>query len=335
MAASVNTYSYLRHLASRWRWIAASCGIAAGVALAAGLMAPSQYTATCRILVQPPSGADLRGATGISPIYLESLRTYEHFAASDSLFLRALDQFHLRQRFPGWPIESLKDRILKVGMVRDTKILEIGVTLSDAKTAHALAVYLGEETVELSRAADREGGLGATQGLEKDAADARARLDRTEAAWSRFTTQQPVELLQQNLESEGELRSSLRRQLMSAELSAPASAAVLRQQLARVDHELEAQEGLLARRLAERDRLDVERNAAQEAYAAIEQQVSQAQGELGNRGERLQIIDPGIVPERPSAPNIPLHVLAALMLGLIVPVIYLTLELSYRTLDRT
>ena len=98
-----------------------------------------------------------------------------------------------------------------------------------------------------------------------------------------------------------------------------------------VERDLAAQEELLARRLAERDRVDAERTASQEAYPTVETRLSQVRGDLGYRSERLKIIDPGIVPEQPSAPNIPLHVLAALLLGLVVPVIYLTLELSYRT----
>ena len=97
---------------------------------------------------------------------------------SDSLFLRALDRFHLRRRFPDRPIESLKAGILKVGMVRDTKILEIKVTLPDPKTAQALALYLGEETVKLSRSVDEEGDQELTQAIEKQEADAQARLDQ-------------------------------------------------------------------------------------------------------------------------------------------------------------
>jgi uncharacterized protein involved in exopolysaccharide biosynthesis len=341
MPESVNTYRYLSFLGSRWRLIAASCAIAGALALAVSLMAPQQYTATCRILIEHPAGVDVRSALGVSNIYLESLKTYEHFAASDSLFLRALDQFQLRQRYPAAHVESLKARILKVLMVRDTKILEINVTLPDAKTAHALAVYLGDETVRLSRTIDQEGDKSLAQGVEKEAGEARARLDQIEAAWNRFTTQQPVAVLQQNITNGGELKSSLQRQLVRAELDAAdpqpgdtgAKARVesLHKQVAQVEHDLAAQEDVLARRLAERDRMDIERNAAQEAYSAVEKQLSQVRGDLGYRSERLQIIDPGIVPERPSSPNIPLRVAAALLLGLLVPVIYLTLELSYRT----
>jgi uncharacterized protein involved in exopolysaccharide biosynthesis len=98
-----------------------------------------------------------------------------------------------------------------------------------------------------------------------------------------------------------------------------------------VERDLIAKEELLARRMAERDRVDAERTASQEAYTTVETRLSQVRSDRGYRSERLKIIDPGIVPEQPSAPNIPLRVLAALLLGLVVPVIYLTLELSYRT----
>ena len=98
MPEPVNTYRYLTFLASRWRFIAICCAVAVTLALAVSLARPNLYTATCRILIEPPAGTDIRTALAVSPIYLESLKTYEHFAASDSLFLRALDRFQLRQR---------------------------------------------------------------------------------------------------------------------------------------------------------------------------------------------------------------------------------------------
>jgi capsular polysaccharide biosynthesis protein len=47
-------------------------------------------------------------------------------------------------------------------------------------------------------------------------------------------------------------------------------------------------------------------------------------------GERLTIIDPGVVPERHSSPNLPLNVAAALLLGLIFPTVYLAIEMNLR-----
>ena len=53
-------------------------------------------------------------------------------------------------------------------------------------------------------------------------------------------------------------------------------------------------------------------------------------GESGFRGERLKVIDPGIVPERPSSPNLPLNVAVALLVGLVLPVLYFTLQMNYQ-----
>src|SRR5687767_12398948 len=96
MPETTDVFRYIRYLRLRWRWIASSCAMAAGIALAVSLAMPRQYTATARIVVEPPAGSDLRSAMAVSPIYLESLKTYEHFAASESLFRKAIDQFDLR-----------------------------------------------------------------------------------------------------------------------------------------------------------------------------------------------------------------------------------------------
>ena len=50
---------------------------------------------------------------------------------------------------------------------------------------------------------------------------------------------------------------------------------------------------------------------------------------MGYRSERLQVIDPGIVPERPSSPNIPLNVLVALFAAAVLSFLLLTLRFSY------
>jgi uncharacterized protein involved in exopolysaccharide biosynthesis len=41
------------------------------------------------------------------------------------------------------------------------------------------------------------------------------------------------------------------------------------------------------------------------------------------------VIDPGIVPQRPSSPNIPLNVIAALLLTLVGLAAYMTISFSY------
>ncbi len=349
MSEPFDAFRYISYLRARWQWIAASAALAAGLAAAASLAMTPQYTATARLVVDPPAGADLRAAMAVSPIYLESLKTYEHFATSDSLFQKAVRQFGLT----GASIESLKRRVLQVQLVRNTRILEISVTLPDAKKAQALAAFLAEATVETNRASVSESDQELLRGIEQQARELRTRLQEIDASWAKAVAAEPLLGLQSAMEQAGEFRSKIEEQVQSAELeladlgeqakrapdaaewrkqesSARARLAELRKQLQDVDRQGAEREKLLATRQAHRDQLDAERKAGQAALAAVEARLRDARGETGFRGERLKIIDPGIVPERPSSPNLPLNVAAALLAGLVLPVLFLTLEMGFQ-----
>src|SRR4051794_35525321 len=79
-----------------WRIVTLACILAMVASTAASLLTTRKYTAVCRVLVDPPAGSDPRVSTAVSPIYLESLRTYEAFASSDDLFQKASKKFSLR-----------------------------------------------------------------------------------------------------------------------------------------------------------------------------------------------------------------------------------------------
>src|ERR1700693_4244432 len=118
MADSFDAFRYFSYLRSRGRWIAVSCIAALAIALVVSLLMPREYTATSRIVIEPAGGGDSRAGMAISPIYLESLRTCEEFAESDSTFQKAVEQFGLRALLgANRPVESLKKRVLKVGLV--------------------------------------------------------------------------------------------------------------------------------------------------------------------------------------------------------------------------
>jgi uncharacterized protein involved in exopolysaccharide biosynthesis len=77
MGESFDSFRYISYLRLRWRQIAASAAVAVALAFAISLAMPARYTAMARIVIQPPVGADVRTATAVSPIYLESLKTYQ------------------------------------------------------------------------------------------------------------------------------------------------------------------------------------------------------------------------------------------------------------------
>src|ERR1039458_3348145 len=95
----------------------------------------------------------------VSPIYLESLRTYERFATAGGLFQKAVERLGLRQLLGDRPIESLQKSVLRVEIVRNTRILEIATTLPDPQRAQALARFLADATVGTNRAIAMQGAL--------------------------------------------------------------------------------------------------------------------------------------------------------------------------------
>ena len=349
MSEPFDAYRYIGYLRARWRWIAASAALAVALAVAASLIMTPQYTATARLVIEPPAGADLRAAMAVSPIYLESLKTYEQFASSDSLFQKAVQRFGLEGR----PIESLKRHVLQVQLVRNTRIMEISATLPDPKKAQALARFLAEATVEINRAAVSESDQDLLRGIEQQERDLRTRLQETDASWAKAAAAEPLLGLQSAMEQAADLQSKVEEQVQGvqleiADLTERAKTAVdaaelrkqeseararlteMRKQIQDLQRQGAEREKLLAIRQAHRDQLDAERKAGQAALAAIEARLRDARGETGFRGERLRIIDSGIVPERPSSPNLPLNVAAALLAGLVLPILYLTLEMSFQ-----
>ena len=321
----------LDRLRARWRMIAVACAIAVSLAFGVSLILTKEYTAVSRIVIDPPAGSDPRSFIAVSPIYLESLRSYELFASSDDLFLKALERFGLRR--DSEPIDKLKKSILKADMPRNTKILEIHATLPDPKTAHALALYIAEETVKLNQAVSREGDQELTAGAEKQVDQARAQLQASEKAWKEATTQTPVNQLQAELEGEQEVRSALQRELAESQVLLPENDARIeryRRQLESMQKSIAAKHKLLAERTAGMDRLTSELETARAAAKAAEARLQEVRSTLGFRGERLRIIDPGIVPERPSFPNIPLNVGISLFVALVLSVLGIGLELVTR-----
>jgi uncharacterized protein involved in exopolysaccharide biosynthesis len=318
----------LERLRARWPIVAWTCGIAAVLALSVSLLLTREYTAVSRIVIEPPAGSDPRASVAVSPIYLESLRTYETFAASDDLFLKAVDRFQLRQGAE--PIDKLKRSVLKADMPRNTKILEIHATLPDPSKAHALSLYVAEQTVKLNQEVAREGDRDLAAGAEKQLENVRARLRQADQEWAQASIQEPVDQLSTELDADEELRSALQREAVESEVvQRKDDAESYRRQLEALTKSIAAKQTLLAARTVRRDRLASEHKAAQEATKIAEARLQTTLADLGTRGERLRIIDPGIVPERPSFPNIPLNVLIAVFAGGALSALYLMAEASY------
>lgn len=342
MYETFDAFDYIDYLRRRWRVVASACLAAVLLSLGVSLLIPKQYTATASIVIEPPGGSDARLTTAVSAMYLESLKSYELFAGSDILFARAAQRFHLAQSGQG--LEALKRRVLKVSKLRDTKVLQISATLRDPKAAQALAQYLADETVNMSRQESRASDQDVVQQAATQAADGQRRLEDLQKRWSALAINEPTESLQSQIDSNVDLRSKIQEQLVAAQAevagdraeqsdgqfareqlqSAQARAAVLGKQSQELDREIQSETALLAARTAHRQALETELKVAQQSYQTAATRLQEYQATAGTHAEQLRVIDPGIVPERPSSPNISLNVAVALFAALLAAILYLS-----------
>ena len=328
---------YFRH---RWKVPVAAVVVAVAVVLVACLILPKQYTATATIVIEPPGG-DARTAIAVSPIYLESLKSYETFAASDSLFAKACEKFHL---LDGRNLESFKRRVLRVEKPKDTKVLEIGITLPDPKLAQAVAQYLAEEAVALDRSITRTGDQevldDAEQKLEvakKELEGAREEMANVTKAGTELVMESEAQALMDLKEREGAeriednslLAESLARGDEEAASGVRARLKSVNEDIPRIQKELDAKSDALASLRARRDHANQRLHTADEAYESARKREFDVSAGLKFRTGQLRIVDPGIVPERPSFPNLPLAVASAIVIAAAASLAWMTLQFGF------
>jgi succinoglycan biosynthesis transport protein ExoP len=334
-----DAFQFLHHLLRRWRFVASVCLGALALALIVSLILPKRYTATASLVIDPPAGNDPRTSIAVSTTYLESLRAYELFASSDSLLVSALEKFHLRDPQSPEALETIKRRVLKVAKVRDTRILQISVTLADPNQARDVAQFLAQETVSLNRSANREGDQEMIGEAQRQADEAVAAMERAQTAWSELNIREPLEPIRAELATLTELHRRVREDLLESRAEAgefaarggerlagaKARAETLEKQDTDLAHQIEIKAAQLSRRSARDDELRQKLSVAQEDYRALTARLREVRNTSGLRGERLRIIDPGVAPERPSSPILILNLALALGVALIGAITWLAL----------
>ena len=86
---------------------------------------------------------------------------------------------------------------------------------------------------------------------------------------------------------------------------------------------------MLEKRRQHRDTLEAQAKSARAQYELGLNRSNETLMQAAFRGERLEIIDPGTIPEQPSSPNIPVNMVIAFFAALIGCSIYLALKFSF------
>lgn len=330
---------YLDYLRARWRFAVLAVGGAVLLTALGSWLAPKRYTATATLMIEPPTGGDGRGAAVISPIYLESLKSYEEFASSDTLFAKAVEKFRLNS---GVPIETLKRKVLEVRKPKETKLLAISVTLADAGQAQRMAQFLAEETVAMNSSLVRAGEAEVRAELDQQLERSRAELERSRAALAAVEASGSVAALDEEVRANAELRSRTTEQLIAAnallaELAARKDAgedaaatrarvAALTAERAGLEREAAAKAAALAALRARLEIADDRVRAAQAGFTTLAERAGGLAASGLLRSEQIRVVDPGIVPQRPSFPRLELFTIAAFLIATVLSLAWLSLE---------
>ena len=213
MPETFDAFEYLGYLKQRWSFVAKAVIAAVVLTLIAGWLMTPTYTATATMVIEPPAGSDPRASTAVSAVYLESLKSYEEFASSDTLFAKAAAKFQLLN---GSAVETVKRRVLRVNKPQTTNVLEIAVTLPDAKQAQAMAQYLAEETVALTRSVAQVGERDARTEIETQLTQAREELEKTRTEQTSAESAGSVAAIEAETRDLADLRFRISEQLISA-----------------------------------------------------------------------------------------------------------------------
>jgi len=359
MADFFDPIEYLEFLRRNWKFAAIAMGTAVALTAAARILLPKQYTATATLVIEPPGGMDPRGATAVSSIYLESLKSYEQYAASDSLFERARQKFHLEEGPGSAATETLRRRVLRVLKLPETKVLQIRATLRDPQQAQALVQFLAEETVSLNRTVGNQSEHDALSEVRKQVEEAGGKLVQARDQYNAAAAGGTQAVLSDEVRDLSDLKGRLNEQMAEAntslaELSARAGVqtngvappesrenlpqeiaaararvTALAGQIARVTQDLNQKAAALAAVRARTERSADQLRAADAAFEAMSRRANELAGSSGLRTEQLRIIDPGIVPQQPSFPNPPLFTGAALLISAMLCLAWLSLRYGW------
>jgi uncharacterized protein involved in exopolysaccharide biosynthesis len=107
--------------------------------------------------------------------------------------------------------------------------------------------------------------------------------------------------------------------------ASPARIAELDRQSNELAARIEATAGKLQHLRDRQEMLDADLKAARSGFEAARTKLDDLKSAAGFRGERLEVLDPGIIPQRPTSPNTPLNLAVALLISSIGSFCYFAL----------
>jgi uncharacterized protein involved in exopolysaccharide biosynthesis len=196
--------------------------------------------------------------------------------------------------------------------------------------------------VELSRSGGKEADESMIEDAARAAETAKVRLNQAETAWQNAAGAHSAEALRSEISDDGYLKSRVEEQLLDEQADVAGNSTqaprdsgasrarvdLLQRRISELTLAIYEKSAALAKQSAREQDLQATLTAARTAYETAAQRLAESRVGLGSRTERLRVVDPGIVPQRPSSPNVPLILIGAASLALFGSLLYLTLSFS-------
>jgi uncharacterized protein involved in exopolysaccharide biosynthesis len=221
-----------------------------------------------------------------------------------------------------------------------------------------MAQFIASGVVELSRSGSKEASDAMIADAAKAAQAAQARLLETRTAFESAAGSFSEDALRSEVADDSDVKSRLEQQLVDEQAGlaefesrekllssgtvqpqnggdelndvrreaggSRARIQLLEQRIAELAKSINEKSAVLARQSAREQDLESALRGARTSYETASQRLADLPVSLGSRMEWLRVVDPGIVPQRPSSPNVPLTLLGSVALALFGSLLYLT-----------
>jgi len=204
------------------------------------------------------------------------------------------------------------------------------VTLPDPVKAQAVANFLAQESANLNRSLGRQTDDEFIAEGQRQVDAAQVRLQQTEHAWAEMEKTHPFDSLYSETSGLVELRTRLQREMADERADGAPRAVPLQEELEALERKISGNQARAAEQRSLAEPLEFELRAARAVRDSALARLSDLRASAGIRGERLRVIDPGIVPQRPSSPRVLLNVLAALFIAAVGSLVAVTFSFVFQ-----
>ena len=312
---------------------------------------PKTYKATTTLLITESK----MGIDGVLSNYFNPrfYYTFEGLVKNKDLALQAMKKFNLNKPPYDLKMETFLDQI-HVGLVRNTRLINLSVEFRDPELAARMANFIAENAVTMNNEINEQDRRKATEFMENQVQSIAKSMEQNEKALREYKQTARIKELETDVETLLYTKADLKLRRLDARVKkaellsthtegGEETAAVkeldalissLDKMLGEVEQELESKQKLLAERELRIESLLTLFDADQTSYRRINNRLGENPTRVSEKFQEIRIIDPAVPPYYAEWPRKKLLVIIAGALAFLVSCGYALLREQIRLQTR-